>query len=402
MKRKSKFHLLLAASLGLIVLAEGGIPPAVNWLPSFSAADKIPYGTYVTYQLMSYLFPDSGIRSVQVTPHELLRSEAFEQTTYIFINDAFEPDPTEAKSLLDFVENGNQIFISADGIGGVLADTLRIETSFNFILPDSGIIDEVSYLSGVSNNDSVSINFVNPALKSAGYHYKRGTVSHSFEHYDSSRSVILGINDRQQVNYLKVPWGAGAFWLNSVPHAFTNYNVLLPDNRAYVEKALAYLPAQDLLWDEHHKAGRREVQTPIRYILSQRALRWAYGLTLFTIVLFILFEGKRRRRAIPLHPLLPNDTLEFVDTMGRLYYHQRDHQNITQKKITYFQDYLRTHFSIVIPDEITVAWYARVAEKTGRPEPLIKEIFEAVRQTHHTDEGLLRFNRLIEQFHENL
>ena len=401
MERNLKFYIMLGVSLSLVILAEWLIPPAVNWSPSFSAADKIPYGAYVPYHLMGYLFPDSNIRVVQISPYELLDGEEFEQTTYLFINNTFTPDPAESNAILDFAGSGNQVFISAEKIDGALADSLQLETSFNFISSDSSFINEAPFLTGITDDVSVTIDFVNPALASGGYHYKKGTVSHYFEQYDSSRSIILGINDRQQVNYLKMSWGEGTFWLNTVPHAFTNYNMLLPKNKGYMEKALAYLPAQDILWDEHHKAGRREARTPIRYILSQSALRWAYGLALFTVVLFILFEGKRRRRAIPLLPPLPNDTLEFVDTMGRLYFQRRDHQNITQKKFSYFQEHLRTHFSIVIPDEKTDTWYARVAEKTGRPEALIKGLFDAARHTHPTDQGLLRFNRMIEQFHRN-
>jgi hypothetical protein len=42
-----------------------------------------------------------------------------------------------------------------------------------------------------------------------------------------------------------------------------------------------------------------------------------------------------------------------------------------------------------------------VAEKTGRPEALIKGLFDAAGHAHPTDQGLLRFNRMIEQFHRN-
>lgn len=402
MMRHLKLYLLPVICLCLIVLAEWLTPPPINWFPSFSAADKIPYGTYVSYRLMSRLFPDTDIRAVQITPYELLHAESFERTTYVFINDSFAPDPVETAALIEFVEAGNHVFIAADMISGPLADSLRIETTFNFVRPESALLEETAALTGIINADSTIIDFVNPALKSGGYRYKKGTVSHYFEAYDSSGVVILGVNNHRQVNYLKMPRGAGVFWLNAVPHAFTNYNVLDPVNRGYLERATAYLPADhDILWDEHHKSGRREVRTPLRYVLSRPALRWAYSLTLFTVVLFILFEGKRRRRAIPVLKPLPNDTLEFVDTTGRLYYQRRNHQNIIQKKFTYFQEHLRTHYALLIPAETTEVWFDRAAEKTGRPAALLKEICDAAGQSHPTDQGLLRFNRLIEQFHEN-
>lgn len=45
-------------------------------------------------------------------------------------------------------------------------------------------------------------------------------------------------------------------------------------------------------------------------------------------------------------PLPKNTTLEFVKTVGNLFYRTQNHKNIAHKKITYFLNYLRTHYRL--------------------------------------------------------
>jgi len=54
------------------------------------------------------------------------------------------------------------------------------------------------------------------------------------------------------------------------------------------------------------------VRTPLKYILSQESLKWAYYILIVSIIVYIIFQGKRKQRVIPLIPPLKNTTLEFV------------------------------------------------------------------------------------------
>ena len=59
------------------------------------------------------------------------------------------------------------------------------------------------------------------------------------------------------VNFLRIKYGEGNFFLNTVPLAFTNYHLLNSDNNEYVYKALSHLPVQQTFWDDYYKDGNK-------------------------------------------------------------------------------------------------------------------------------------------------
>jgi hypothetical protein len=186
-----------------------------------------------------------------------------------------------------------------------------------------------------------------------------------------------------------------------MPLAYTNYNMLYRQNAQYISKTLSYLPVQHTYWHEYYKDFKAEPQTPLRYIISQPALKWALYLSLGALVLFIAFEAKRKQRIIPVIKPLTNTTLEFTETVGRLYFQYKDHKNIADKKITYFLDYLRTHF-YVKTIEIDDSLYSKLADKTGIDKIEITKLFELITMISNkrnvSEEDLLTLNSQIEQF----
>jgi hypothetical protein len=186
-----------------------------------------------------------------------------------------------------------------------------------------------------------------------------------------------------------------------MPLAYTNYNMLYQQNAQYISKTLSYLPLQHTYWHEYYKDFKTEPQTPLRYIISQPALKWALYLSLGALVLFIAFEAKRKQRIIPVIKPLTNTTLEFTETVGRLYFQYKDHKNIADKKITYFLDYLRTHF-YVKTIEIDDSLYSKLADKTGIDKIEITKLFELITMISNkrnvSEEDLLTLNSQIEQF----
>ena len=386
MKRDLKYYLVLASCLLALVLLEVLTPPALDWSPSFAAADKVPYGTHVLFQLLPYLFPDRSLEVMHQPIYSVLQGRECTRTNYLFINDEVDLDAAEAELLLGFVEAGNHVFIAAQQFKGSLGDKLNIDTRRE-LFP----------------SDSLATDFVNPALKGEGYRYKPGTAAHYFSSFDSTRTTVLGLNDRDQVNFIKVRRGQGAFWLNSIPLAFTNYNLLAGDRADYAFKALSHLPVQDALWDEYYKAGRPQTTTPMRYVLKRAPLKWAFYLGAIALLAFIAFEGRRKQRPIPVIEPPANHTLEFVETVGRLYYQQRDHKNIAAKKTRYFLEYLRTHLGLDAPYP-SPEWSARLGQKTGLPAADIAALFDCLQRVETADSiddgELSKLNERIEHFYD--
>ncbi|MEP7220535.1 MAG: DUF4350 domain-containing protein, partial [Bacteroidota bacterium] len=336
---KRRIYIIPLIVVGIFaIIARIVAPREVNWSPSFTRNDKIPYGTYVLFDLLPDLFSDVSIASSTKPAYNALRNgkldyavggeqdyrQRGEEMNYIVINAEFTPDELDREAMFDFVDAGSRVFVAAGSFGSDFADSLHISIAGNY----DGFGTDTSH---------VSINFTSPSLKSASpYSYGRMVSDSYFSEFDTASTEILGTNTMGEPNFIRVRYGRGAFYLSTIPFAFTNYNVLDRNNGDYVYKAFSYLPSAPVIWDEYYKNGRKVVTSPMRYIISQEALRWALYIGLIGVVCFMFFMGKRRQRIIPEIKPLPNTTLQFAATVSQLYFQHADHRNIAEKRITYF------------------------------------------------------------------
>ena len=184
--------------------------------------------------------------------------------------------------------------------------------------------------------------------------------------------------------------------------AFTNYYALRRNNAEYAYRALSYLPVQEVLWDEYYKPNRLDASTPLRFVLRDPALKGAYWTLIALVLVFMVFEARRRQRIIPVIAPLKNTTVEFVETIGQLYYQHAGHANLAEKKITYFLDYVRHHLGLPT-HTVDSAFLDRVAERSGVPAEAVRAVFEAVGEVRGqgslSEAGLHRLNTRIETFY---
>lgn len=389
LKGNTKYILILVTAVLVVILVEWLTPKPINWTPTFAREDANPYGSYILYDLLPDLFPGKQIFNLSRTLYEMEADEELRNGNYIFIKSNFDIGQEEVNILLSLADQGNSVFVASNNFPSELKDTLQFETENIFFA-----------------TDSIGLNLTHPTLKAASFYtFRRVDVLYGFKPAKGKKAnyQVLGVNSKNASNFIRIPFGKGWFYLNSMPLAYTNYNMLYKKNQEYISRSLSYLPVQNTYWDEYYKPLRRESQSPLRYILSQPALRWALYLSVGALLLFMVFEAKRKQRIIPVVQPLTNTTLEFTETVGRLYFQYKDHKNIADKKITYFMDYLRTHLYVRIT-EIDENLYARLAEKTGIPQEEIISLFTFIRQIQNkkqiSETELLTLNSRIENFQQ--
>ena len=390
MKGYRLYLVFLAIALAGVILAEASAPKPIDWSPSFSRHHKIPYGTYVLYELLSEVFPGARIEPVEESLYLVLDDATYDSArNYIFVNSTFEPDEYDFEALSEWVAAGNSAFIAAERFGALVEDSLGFETELDFGL----------------GRDSIETGFINPALDDEGsYTILQSYGTRYFETFDTARTTVLGTDRLGQINLIRLDHGDGAFYLSSLPYAFTNYNALRGGNGAYIFKALSYLPVQPIWWDEYYKAGREITRSPLRYIFLHDSLRWAYYLAIVGVLLFVVVHGRRRQRVIPVIAPPRNTTLDFTETVGRLYYQHGDHRNIAAKKIAYLREYIRSHLQLKgtqLDDELA----ARVAERSGMSHEDVVALFHRIRSIEEREkireEDLALLNGELEAFYTN-
>ncbi len=383
--------------IGLVILAlvvvEIAKPKPVNWNDSYTSFDKIPLGCYVLHEELLKLPNDVADTNDNIINNNSIL-DAYEDKSLVMINSSFYFDEQETNTLLEFVENGNDVFISGKNISGYLADTLGFRTQIMY---------------GKTFNTDVLNSFTNQQIAKDSTHYNSVIENSRFIRIDSVQTTKLGytfnlIDDESEneLNFIKIPFGNqnGYFYLHTNPYAFSNYH-LLNGNENYAASALSYVLDKDIIWDNYYKAGRRQVSTPLRYVLQQASLKWAIYLSLIGLILFILFKGKRTQRIIPVINPLENNTLEFTKTIGSLYFQDKNYSNIIQKKIVFFLEHIRSHFYLDT-HEFNKKFIENLAIKSGKSKEeatdLVKYIQYLNNKVSHSEQDLVDLNTKIERF----
>ncbi len=218
---------------------------------------------------------------------------------------------------------------------------------------------------------------------------------------DTTRTTNIAKNDYGQPVTIRMAWGKGNLILNSTPLAFSNIYLLAKRNHDFISNNLAYLKGENVYRTEYYHLGRMESQSPLRFILTSEPLAWAYYIAISSIVLFIIFEAKRKQRIIPIIKPLANTSLEFVSTIGNLYYHNGDHKNIAEKKINFLLEQIRTKYHLktnVFDDQFITS----LASKSGNNREHVLEFFRTIgyiqSSTMISPGQLMDLNNKIENF----
>ncbi len=376
MNKKYIYSILILGLFTLLVLAEHFAPKPVNWDYHFSASKKIPYGCKVLKDMLPNVFYDTKITTNNQSLYPNLDVDHMEQTNLIFITRFFNVTSLDCEALLNHVENGNHVFISAIRFDGIFADTLNIKSGH---LPKS-----IESITQSSVNSSV-LHFVNPALKKdTGYYFSKHLPINYFSSFDTANTVILGTDSRKLVNFIKIKYGKGCFYLHSQPLVFTNYH-LLYSNYEYSSAALSYLPLQTTVWDEYYKPFKANVRTPLRFILLNPPLKTAYLLTLLGIILYMIFEGRRKQRKIPILQPPRNDSVDFIKTVGKLFLHNHDHKDIALKKFNYFNEYVRSMYYLST-NNVDFSFYDALSQKSNVDIAIIQDIYDTAAKIKSADQ----------------
>jgi hypothetical protein len=390
MRKDWKYLLYVGGAVLLYVLVQLASPKQYDWTVTFSHDDKNPYGAYALFELMPTLFSERRIDHHFKTVYEVKDEIKPDQNIFILASE-FQGDKTDTEVLLNHVERGGNVFISAQSFKGVFRDTLKIK------LRDSFISDFTS-----QKNDSTWIEFSNPSLhQDARYWFAKGNTSIHFREFDTLNTTAIARNSEGDPVTVRVKRGKGSFILNTTPLAFTNIYLLSSNNHEFVAATLSALPDKNVLWTEYYHIGRMESGSPLRFILTTEPLAWAYYLTVTAVLVFMVFEAKRKQRIIPIIKPLQNTSLEFVATIGNLYYQHGDHKNIADKKIAFLLDFIRTHY-FVRANVFNEEFYETLSKKSGHTLDEIRELFKLVilvnSSTMISSGQLMTLNRKIEDF----
>jgi hypothetical protein len=408
----------------LILVFRGNRGQAIDWRETYDRERTSPYGTSILYQLLEAHYPEDSVKLVRDSIKGVLPTQDV-NGTYWFTGEGVFMDSADQQQLLQFVEAGNTAFLSSKSLPSDLMEQLMYDSPCSFYVWEEY---------GSYADTSAELQLDHPNLRgifplSLKYRDKGGAQiyywSYLEDHYSCDQPggfVPIGhiALDTNQVNFFRQDYGAGYFYFHTTPLAFSNMVLLEEDGVDYLERVLGHFDADGpLYWDAYSKVpewmGRRannqasladrslSSESPLSYILSQPPLAWAWYLLIAMGLIFLVFRAKRRQRIVPVLEPNTNTSLEFLSTIGRLYFLQNNHRKLALLDMRLFLSHIRHRYGVQT-QELNEAFVKQLSAKSEVPAEHLEKILTLYRNidssTFVSSNTLEDFHRLIDGFYQ--
>ncbi len=350
MKFSRIYILCIVLFLALVFVMEYRMPKRFNWQPSFSAKSTQPFGCQVFDSVMRSTLP-KGYSVTRQTLYQLHQADSVHRKAVLVLaTDMLNFGNVDLRTLFRMARQGDKVLLVYEHFfKEELTEKLHFEE-----VTDWQSMPLTQYAQQRLERDTITWH-ADSSYGSRRFLFYPQLMQYSLQvDRDSVECLPLAHREPSVISYptVEYPLGKGCIIIVSTPLLFTNYGILDDDGRDYVLRILnrvadlplirttAYLPTYE---DEVD-------QSPLRYFLKHRPLRWALYLTMLTILVFMAFTARRRQRAIPIIKAPENKSQEFVDLIATLYEQRRDYRDLVLKKFTYFAEELRRQLHIDITD----------------------------------------------------
>ncbi len=406
--------------LGLFIYLQPDNEKVYDWREHYKENKDDPYGTNIIHDLIKNASPDN-FKDLHSSISKSLPDSTETEANYVFIGEGLYLDTADVNQLITFATGGNNVFISSK----VIPYDLMYYVYYTQC--NDAYWDEYEEFA----DTTVTFNFNHPDLKdSAGfeftYIYNNDLAPYSWNYIDSAyfceetySFIPLGSMNEQYINFVKMPIGNGAFYLHTAPIAFSNIQLLDENGLNYANKIFTHLSDGPFFWDAKSRVEKRVAQaannnfnqdrrlsdkSPLKYILQQPPLAWAWYILLSLAFLYLLFRAKRKQRVIPVLAKNENTSLEFISTIGSLYFMQQDHRRLSLQKVKLFYAYVRNHYNLSTSD-INENFANNLATRSELPLSLINNIIRFAKNVESSnfvsEKTLIDFHTETERFYQN-
>jgi len=399
MKRTGLYIILILALLavvGLFITGKGK-KKRLDERVTLKRQDKLPYGTYVAFNSLPDMFPNASVIVSRELPGYWDSLDAEEPNqAYIVITDMFNADEYDMRKLINFAQNGNDVFISARYISAA-ADRILGCNSTSY---------DMTYVSVNELERNVKLSLESPPFrKKEQYVYPGRSYYSYFTSIDTAVTSVYGYDKVPRPMFIHLRAGKGNLFVHLEPLAFSNYFLLHKQNISYYEKVISLINpgVTRIIWDEYflNKKSNSSPQSKkswVTVLLRYPGFRAGLITAILILLLYVLMELRRKQRYIPVVQKPRNDSMDFVKTIGRLYYEKGDHRNLAKKMSAYFLEHVRSQYKLPTGtlDEVFIR---NLQYKSGADEVLIREIISFIK---YTDETAMITAAQLTEFHKKL
>ncbi len=391
---KKYFYTFLGLFI-LIVVFQYFLPQPINWRRSYMRNDKAPFGCTAIYNLLNGVYSENV--SVNNETFYNLKEKLDSTSSVLLINGSFNFNKSDINSLFQILDNGANVFIAGNEFNGALADTFHLKTQYDFFNYGFNV-------DSLMDKPGEKIRLTAKDHSKELYEYSQIASVASFASFDTSRFRILAITQKQNACLILGKVGKGKLYLMTAPDAFGSYFIVNHKNKELTYTLLSLLKNKHFIWDEYYKTFNEKNVSFLKFIFESDALYAAYLLLIFTMIVYMITEGRRRQRPIPVTEPFTNSTLEFVNVISHVYFNSSNHQSIAMERIKYFYETVRKKFNVDTA-QINDIFINEICELSGIEHKLVNQLFtycEKIKtSTEISEYDLIELNRQITNFNKN-
>ena len=375
-----------------------------DWSENFKEKEKSPFGNYIVYNEASALFKNQKVTLLKENIYDYLVFNSDLDSTktqnYVAIKHSGSKYTNgSTTALLDFVAKGNNVFLAFNSFKDTLKTSLKFTT--NNLDKNVHVVKALKKLKG-------TFDLKNTNFAKTSFTFDRNIRRNYFLEYNKNATSILGtieVDGEKVPNFIKIHHGKGAFYLHTQPITFTNYN-LLNGKEDYATNVFSYLPNAPIIWDPQIKSSKyadkkKDNSNIFKFFLKHKTLTWFLFVSLIGLLLFMLFNARRKQRPIPVIEPLKNTTVAFTQTIANLYLKEEDHTNLVDKKIAYFLEKVRSKY-LLNTTNLNSGFIEKLSAKSGnelqKTKYLINTIITLNKRTECSKEELIVLHKMIENF----
>lgn len=401
MKINGTFVAVIVVLMAVMILFEMKAPSRFDWYDQeYSCNSKQPFGCYVMDSVLRASLPQGyEVRGQNIKMRRDMKLDG-KLHTFLFVNSHGDFISSHDVDFLEMIKAGNNVVIAADYVGyntrvndvcealgfsyRDLNDIYMNNYSYREILSDPSLIDTISWQrDGLFDSGTylISSAFSSRELYLSDSYRVLATIDKEGGHqYDYGElSAVAAVRD----------YGKGRVAVMSMPMLFTNYGILDDAIRPLLLRLLSEcgdkpVVRYDSTYYAQEEPDEEDADSPLRYLLANRPLRWALYLALATLVAFVFFSARRRQRVIPVIKPPVNHMMDFVKRIGGIYYKRHDNVDLLGKKYATFSNDLRVKAMIDIDNRDTLDDELQsLSSRTGIP-------FTELRQHIHDLQDAMR------------
>lgn len=387
----------------------------LKWQVSLDRDKKLPYGTWLAYHSLRYCFPDAHLETLpgnfrfnHMDPKMKYNYEG--HNLLILQGLSFYVSDDEWLALKQFINNGNEVVIFCSTLDSKIEKELQCfkkrTSEETDILIDKKQEQENQHLLRAVGIPFTTFGYEGRSLQSY-FSLSQDTANSPTDtntNYFSSFPDTLGYAG-DQPDFIRYRLGEGHLTLHAAPLVLSNYFLLQEGNENYLGAIWKTLPDNitQVYWIDYFH--RRVESANLSLLFGFPSTRLALLLAIAVLLLYVLFEGKRKQPKIPVIPPLRNDSVSFVETVGRLYYNKGNHNNLAHKMIHQYLEWVRTHY-FLNTNLLNEQFIQQLTIKSGQPEATVRGLLDMIHEiklgTAYMDDAYLyQLYNTIQLFYKN-